>query len=315
MMVIMNANYELKTSNYKKMLLEYSMMMRALEYKQKSKMYDKAVQEFLWFLESIQRYNIRKVNQSNLVSYYEYISTRPNIRKEGTLSSSTINTHMLAVNILFDYLVESKQLSARVVLPKHKNENIRPRDILTVEEVMELYKSCVNKRDVAFISIAYGCGLRRTEIENLNVADVQLSQGVIIVRNGKNNKRREIPLSDKIITHLRSYLYDERTGYLSDDNTFVYEDAFLINNRGSRFTGAALNGRLKQIIELTGSMSIQSKVLSMHNLRHSIAVHLLDNNASLEFVKDFLGHSEIDTVHVYTKRRKMKQLLIKNITR
>jgi integrase/recombinase XerD len=310
----MNTNFELKSSNYKKMLLEYSMMMRALEYKQKSKMYDKAVQEFLWFLESIQQYNIRKVNQSNLVSYYEYISTRPNIRKEGILSSSTINTHMLAVNILFDYLVESKQLSARVVLPKHKNENIKPRDILTIDEVNELYQSCENKRDVAFISIAYGCGLRRTEIENLNVADVQLSKGVIIVRNGKNNKRREVPLSDKVISHFRSYLYDERTNYLCDDS-LVYEDAFLLNNRGTRFTGAALNDRLKKIIELTGSISIQSKDISTHNLRHSIAVHLLDNKASLEFVKDFLGHSEIDTVHVYTKRRQMKQLLIKNITR
>ena len=58
---------------------------------------------------------------------------------------------------------------------------------------------------------------------------------------------------------------------------------------------------------------IEAKGITLHCLRHSIATHLLDRGATIEFVRDFLGHAEIDTVHIYAKRRKLKQLLYNRI--
>ena len=75
--------------------------------------------------------------------------------------------------------------------------------------------------------------------------------------------------------------------------------------------GDHINERLKELIANTNNADMTSKEITLHCLRHSIATHLLDNGASIEFVRDYLGHAEIDTVHVYARRRKIKQMLSK----
>jgi integrase/recombinase XerD len=131
----------------------------------------------------------------------------------------------------------------------------------------------------------------------------------LIVRFGKYDKRREIAIPERVIADLRDYLINERHSYFKKKNN-IPNAAFLLNKKGARMTGAYVNERLKELILITNDTTIINKEISLHNLRHSIATHLLDNGASMEYIQRFLGHADLDTVHIYTKRRKYKQLQI-----
>ena len=222
-----------------------------------------------------------------------------------------IRHHLFSMRLFFDYLLETGEIqSSPARLPKFQIGKANERNICTVEEILQLYAACETKRDKALLSIAYGCGLRRTEIQNLNTTDVLLHKGMLIVREGKGNKSRTVPLSNNVIKDLKEYLIYERAKYFLQNN-FEDTPAFFINNTGTRMLGDKLNGRLKELILKTNNAKLIRKEITLHCLRHSIATHLIDKGASIEFVQQLLGHAEIDTAHLYSKRRK-QQLKIKS---
>ncbi len=302
---------ELHTHTYQLLLKGFDTAIHAMGYRQTGNTYQNNVKEFLVWLENSGRLKLNKLKPLDMVEYYEYLSSRPNLRTEGLLSSSTIGNNMFSVDLFFDYLLDNHLIDKKILLPKHDRSEGKQRQVISISEVQFLYSVCENKRDIAILAIAYGCGARRSEIKNLNVVDVQLTRGMLIVRKGKNDKRREIPLSNKLIHDLKDYLVNERHTYFPKGQQQRTE-AFLVNNRGQRMQGDHINERIKELIEKTRNAELISKEITLHCLRHSIATHLLDNKASLEFVRQFMGHAEIDTVHVYARRRKMKQLLTHN---
>lgn len=279
--------------------------------KGKNKMYQACVREFLFFIETKGFVTIQQIKASEIIAYYEYIRERPNQRKEGGLSESMIRHHLFSMRLFFDYLLETGEIqSSPARLPKFQIGKANERNICTVEEILQLYDACETKWDKALLSIAYGCGLRRTEIQNLNTTDVLLHKGMLIVREGKGNKSRTVPLSNNVIKDLKEYLIYERAKYFLQNN-FEDTPAFFINNTGTRMLGDKLNGRLKELILKTNNAQLIRKEITLHCLRHSIATHLIDKGASIEFVQQLLGHAEIDTAHLYSKRRK-QQLKIKS---
>lgn len=284
---------------------EFDVFIKTKNYKQK-KTIQASVREFLFFIETKGFITMLQVKTSEIIAYYEYIRQRPNQRKEGGLSDSMIRHHLYALRLFFDYLIYIDELeTSPAKLPKFQIAKHKERNICTVDEIKLLYNACESKRDKAILSIAYGCGLRRSEIQNLNTADVVLHKGVLIVRNGKNNKARQVPLSDNVVEDLKDYVIYERAKYFTKNN-FENTNAFLINNQGNRMDGASLNDRLKELIKRTNNYSLEQKEITLHCLRHSIATHLVDNGANIEFVQTLLGHAEIDTAHLYSKRRKQQ---------
>jgi site-specific recombinase XerD len=270
-------------------------------------MYASMVREFCFFMETLQVENIKEIKSPQIVAYYEYLRERPNQRREGGLSESMIRHHLFAVRLFFDYLLDAGEIeSSPARLPKFTIGKSKSRNIPDLEEIKLIYKACETKRDHALVSIAYGCGLRRTEIRKLNLSDVQFSKGVLIVREGKGGKYRTVPLSDTVLRKLKEYVLYERSKYFVKPSQHS-STAFFISNRGLRIDGDKLNKRLKEIIEKTNNHKLIQKEITLHCLRHAFATHLLDNGANMEFVQGLLGHAGIDTVHIYSKRR--KQLL------
>jgi integrase/recombinase XerD len=173
---------------------------------------------------------------------------------------------------------------------------------------------CRTKLEAALLSIAYGCGLRRSEISQLDTGDVLLQKGLVLVRDGKYGKSRTVPITDEGIRILREYLINERPALFPNQITDS-TPAFFVNGNGNRIRGEKLNDILKEIITRTGNAVIMGKEITLHCLRHSIATHLLDNGADIEFVQEFLGHSEIDTSHHYAKLRKQRLSMYNEINR
>jgi integrase/recombinase XerD len=273
-------------------------------------MYPVCVREFLFFIENKSINDIREVTAAEIIAYHMYLSERPNQLRGGGLSDSTIKSHLYSLRLFFDYLLDTEEIEySPARLPKFSRKKYKERNILTVEEINQLYQTCESKQDKAIISLAYGCGLRRSELEKLNTNDVHLHKGIIVIRDSKNHKSRTVPMSDRVLKDIKEYIIYERMKYFNKSS--IPEYALFINMRGFRRSGAEMNNRLKQMIQNTHNTAMIEKEITLHCLRHSIATHLLDNGATLEFVQHFLGHSDIDTALIYSKRRKLK-LIIQN---
>ena len=269
--------------------------------------YISPVLEFLNWSEVHGITRINNISQLDMNKYFGYLTTRPNIKLGGTLSESSIKGHILALNILFEMLLNSGVIERAFVFPTFNLGGKQQRNILTIDEVKELLSHCKNQLERCIINIGYGCGLRRKEMEMLNVHDVQINKCCLVVRTGKNNKRREVPLTDPITRELKEYIISYRPQLLKD--TKKLEKAFFINSKGYRMSGDLLNDTLKYIIRRTKNAEIIEKNITLHCLRHSISTHLQEAGAKIEFIRDFLGHLDIDTSLLYMVRRK-KQFVI-----
>ncbi|MCX6232930.1 MAG: tyrosine-type recombinase/integrase [Bacteroidetes bacterium] len=278
----------------------------------KDSMYPSCVREFLYFIELKQITDIKVVTAKEIIGYYEYLLERPNQKREGGLSDSTIKGHLFSLRLFFDYLLDMDVIdSTPARLPKFVLKKFKERNILSLDEIIQLYEVCETRQDKALLSLAYGCGLRRSEIEKLDTSDLHIQSGVIVIRDSKNHRSRTIPLADNVLRDLKEYILYERMKYINVNKPA--QPAFFINNTGLRKKGDKFNIRLKQLIERTKNSEILNKNITLHCLRHSIATHLLDNGATIEFVQHFLGHSQIDTAHIYSKRRMQRMKILSQI--
>ena len=144
------------------------------------------------------------------------------------------------------------------------------------------------KREEAMFELMYGSGLRLSEVELLNLKDLQLDAGWVRVR-GKGNKARRIPLTDKSISAMRDYL--KLRPALQD------QEAVFVSRLGSRIT----NRRIQQNLNEWAIRHHSQTSLSPHMLRHSFATHLLQNSHNIRAIQELLGHEQLSTTQIYTK--------------
>lgn len=299
--------------NFKKHLHCFSIYLRTKGYSSgKDSFYINNVHEFLFFIENRNIQLIQDVTASEIIAYHNYLKIRPNQRMPGYLCDSTIKKQLFALRIFFDYMLDIGEIEKSPAhLPKFVLSSYKGRDILTTEEIRQLFNACTTRQDKALISLAYGCGLRRSELEKLNISDVFLQLGVVIVRDGKFHKKRTVPMSGGVLKYMKEYIIFERANFFHGIN--FNEKALFVNSQGSRLLGEIMNERLKILIQNTGNKRMIAKEITLHSLRHSISTHLLDNGAPIEFVQQFLGHTNIDTVLIYVKKRKQRQKILNQI--
>lgn len=253
------------------------------------------VQEFLHQMEMKSIYNIRWIEPKHIRGHYTYLTKRPNYRHGGVLSSSMIGHHVHSIRLFFNWLI---QLDAIPVNPisglEFPRPDKNPRKALSVDEIGRLYDKAETLRERAILGLYYGCGLRRTEGQNLNTSDIDFQQMILTVREGKFGRRREIPMHTAIAKDLKKYLIRERKTYVvtrTQDNA----KAFLLNNSGNRLSGSTAYLMLKAIAH---KAEIREQVC-LHVLRHSIATHLKQNGMPIEQVQQILGHSSLDMTQGY----------------
>ena len=136
----------------------------------------------------------------------------------------------------------------------------------------------------------YGCGLRRTEGIKLDLKDIHFRTGLLYVREGKGAKRRVVPMSRQVQDDLKTYAYSERKARPG-------ETAFLTGRTGMRINENRVSKILKELLE---KAEIKTEI-TLHSLRHSIATHLLEAGLNVENVREFLGHSHLESTQIYTR--------------
>lgn len=269
--------------------------------------YPSCIREFLFFLTENKINAIDDVKAIHISNYYHHICNRPNYRRKGRLSASMVRIHLFSLRLFFDFLMDSGiRDSSPVYLPKFFAGDVMEREIISEEEALLMFKVCESKLEKAFMVIAYGCGLRRSEIIKLNVNDISFQEGTLLVRVGKLGKSRLIPVCDKSLSIIRDYIHFDRPNRVFNPGENDVLALFLKSN-GKRADGKFLMFLLKQLMERTENQDLLNKSITLHSLRHSIATHLMDKGAGYEFIRDFLGHVEMDTSMIYSKNRKIKQ--------
>lgn len=263
------------------------------------------LREFLHWLECKGNRDITSVTAPALSRYYEYISTRPGKNKGGALSLKTTYSHMQVLRDFFEMLLQQQQIKINpaATLQFSYPPQEAGRYALTLQEIQQLYQVCQTAQERAILSLAYGCGLRVGELVSCNAEEIRLREKILIIPGGKGNKRRVIPLSNGVVKDLSNYYYNEREALTNGRDHKLNTDnaaAFMLHSRGGRMQKGTYNKILKLLIDRTGNEALKEKNITVHNLRHSIATHLLEQGISLEQVRVFLGHSQLETTQIYT---------------
>jgi integrase/recombinase XerD len=263
-----------------------------------------AVDNYPKYAQNLLNYSKEKaqeINDIHIKNYYEYLQTKPNQRRKGVISQSHISSQLLAIKLYFEFLERTKSIKRNPYNLRIKKTTKNERIIFTQEEIQLLYKACQNIQETIIVHLCYGCGLRRTEVELLDVKDINFEQKLLFVRKGKGKKRRVIPLTEAIVNDLKDYF--TTTEIIRKEN----QESFLINANGTKMRGNTIYDLFKKILKRTQNINHENYCL--HSLRHSIATHLLENEMSIEMVRDFLGHSQLVSTQIYTRINFLKTQL------
>jgi integrase/recombinase XerC len=220
---------------------------------------------------------------------------------ERGLSKASVARSLSAVRSFFkwmgrEHMIESNPalLVAAPKLPKKL-----PR-VPTIEEMNSVLdakmpeSAAFAKRDQLILELLYGCGIRNSELTGINIDDMHLRQGVILVR-GKGKKQRLVPFGDSVQAALREYL-PLRIKTL-EQHKCTGESALLINLRGTRLTTRSV-GRIVKSIAVAGGLP---REVHPHTLRHAFGTHMLEEGADLRAIQELLGHERLSTTQRYTQ--------------
>jgi site-specific recombinase XerD len=136
------------------------------------------------------------------------------------------------------------------------------------------------------LSLIYACGLRRGELLNLKLIDIDSQRGMIRINQGKGGKDRLVPISEKVLELLREYYQYEKP------KVYLFEGQHM----GEKYNERSLQQVLKQALEKAKI----KKPVTLHWLRHSYATHLLESGTDLRYIQELLGHNSSKTTEIYT---------------
>ena len=220
-------------------------------------------------------------------------------RREGGYSDASVERALAAVKGLHAFLVREGTVrqnpTAALRLPK-KAERLP--EYLSIDDVAALLDqdfpaSEMGLRDRAILEVLYGCGLRVSELVGLDIGDIHIDDGFVLVR-GKGSKERLAPLVGSAARALTHYICDAR-GCLAAHAHGLETTAVFLNKNGRRLSRQGVHVICERYGRQVGLVGLHP-----HTLRHSFATHMLAGGADLRVLQEILGHADISTTQVYT---------------
>ncbi|MFA5051992.1 MAG: site-specific tyrosine recombinase/integron integrase [Patescibacteria group bacterium] len=202
-------------------------------------------------------------------------------KQSRSYSPQTVNLFLNAIKFFYRAIAKAR---APIDIRFAKRPSRLP-VILSREEITRLIDSISNVKHCLLISLAYGAGLRVSEVVSLRVRDLDFAEHTIHLKGAKGNKDRITVLPNKLTDGLRQMT----AGKGMDDEVFSSE------------RGGTLSSRTAQkIFEHALARAKIQKAATFHSLRHSFATHLLENGTDVRYVQELLGHGNIRTTQIYT---------------
>jgi len=250
--------------------------------------YERDINQFSSYLSELNK-KMFDANTNDLEKYIAYMQT---VGK----SNATISRNIASMKAFYRYLLKHKlveeNIADKLVSPKVDKKEL---SILSLGEVEKLLSEpntndLKGQRDKAMLEVLYSTGIRVTELVSINLSDVSVNTGSIKVK--KKSKERIIPLSNTTIKYLKEYIESARPLLIKKEE----EPSLFINANGQKMTRQGFWKILKQYKE----QARIDKELTPHTIRHSFAVHMLQNGAEIKLVQELLGHTDVASTLMYT---------------
>ncbi len=219
--------------------------------------------------------SIDKISKKDVREFLNYLSDKER-------AGNTMNTYHMAIRFLFEQVLDKR---IWIDIRYSKIPEKLP-VVLSKEEIKKLFEAIGNPKHRLMIELMYSAGLRVSELINLKVEDLNISEGFGFVRKGKGNKDRIFIIAESLKDKLRKFIGSKK---LSEYN-FLF-----ISNRNTKYDVRSLQEIIKHARKKAGI----NKEINCHTLRHSFATHLIENGYSVYDVQHLLGHKSPETTAVY----------------
>lgn len=214
------------------------------------------------------------------------------------LAPASVRRKLAGVRALFAFLlgegVISQNAAARLRTPRSPQ---RLPDVMSARKTNGLLDSVEagdpvekpsKERDLAFLELLYGCGIRVSELVGINLEDIDAGEGWLRVR-GKGNKERQVPVGGQAVAAVEQYLEVR--------NAPETEHALFVSSRGSRLS----DRQVRRLVKMYALLVTGDSTVHPHSFRHAYATHLLSNGADLRAIQELLGHARLSTTQKYTQ--------------
>ena len=252
--------------------------------------YKRDINQYLMYLGDLDLQNLSDVKSTHVRDYIRVLN-------DGGMAPASISRIISSIRTYYRFLSSENILNENPVLlinnpklPKKLPDVLSEKEIsLIINAIQE--SSQFYQRDKAIIELLYSCGIRVTELCNLEMSNLFIDEDLIRVM-GKGNKERLLPLGVRSKKYVSEYIKHSRNSHIKKSgSSFVF-----VSRNGNQLTRAMINIILNKWTQVSGL----KKSVSPHKLRHSFATHLLEGGADLRFVQALLGHSDISTTQIYT---------------
>jgi integrase/recombinase XerD len=220
-------------------------------------------------------------------------------RDGAPLSVSTQRGKVMPLKSLFKWLTRTGQIPANPAAELEMPRNIKslPRQYMSQAQAEQVLASAdttdiLGLRDRAILEVLYATGMRRMELANLHIGDVNQAQCVVIIRQGKGRKDRLIPLGARALYWVQAYLDRSRPHIMWNTQDLT----LFLGREGHPLSLAYLSSKVAHYVKLSGI----EKQGSCHMFRHTMATLMLENGADIRFIQAMLGHENLDTTQIYT---------------
>ena len=253
--------------------------------------YGRDIESFIEFVGNKEPDNITRID------LYDFIK---NLRTKNYAPSS-VTRKIASVKGWFRWLKINEKIKndPSIALESPKIPQKLPK-VISIQEIDKIFSSNLNTTEQAIFELLYGCGLRVSELTNLETKNIDLNSKILRCF-GKGSKERIVPIGEKAKNAIKSYL-ELRNLYPKSDSKKLF-----INKQGQNISR-------QKVYELSQKVGkIIDKHISPHVFRHSFATHLLENGADLRVVQELLGHSSVSTTQLYThvSKKRLKDVYFK----
>jgi integrase/recombinase XerC len=245
--------------------------------------------------------DIEEIDAELLRNYTSWLYTRE-------CTPHTIHHKLAALRNFFTVLYEQHKLyinlTDALIMPR-VNKSL-PGTVLSEKEMADVFEYLESRtekpvrsfndallvRDRAILEVLYSTGMRRNELLNLHIGDINAANGIITIREGKGGKDRVVPIGRIGIDTLDTYIRTARPRLAG----IVTKDELFLNRWGGCLGQQGVKDIVTRIIERAGI----TKHVRVHDIRHTCATHLLDNGADIRYVQELLGHESLSSTQIYT---------------
>lgn len=236
------------------------------------------IQAYVGCVRKIYDYCKKPLNEIDEAEFTDFLDRL--VKKK--CSPYTINQYHAAFKLVITKIYKKRFRFTFPYAKRHKRLPV----VLSRKDIINIIESINNRKHRLMVELAYGAGLRVSEVINLRVKDVEIDELTLHIRMAKGNKERMTVMPEKLKKGL-AWLTDNKQA-----DEFVYESM-----RGGRLTIRTAQNIFKRALKKAGI----KKPATFHSLRHSFATHLLENGIDIRYVQELLGHQNIRTTQLYTQ--------------